>query len=302
VVIHSKGRAGDSRFITELLNVEAPALFLFVEPQEEAKYRAAYPSARLVVIDKNDQGLQYVQEKEREYALKEGWEWFWMCDDDPKGFRKTDGNGKRVRTSALDAMLFCQQLKGEGVGMVGMARASTNFPGGPEVLENKGVEWIRGLSREACQAARFRLPHLMDVDFPLQVLASGLRTRRTTLRDVDLPPDGSNKGGMFEVYKKKEILQGAMKRLEELWPGVVSVRNGKLHRRWARAFKPRSSIEGLLCFGRKVLVQEIRAAPRAGESGKVFLATEHGEKEADTLLDLGPSSPKILREKWRREA
>ena len=281
IVIHSKGRAGQSRLISQLLADGVSDLWIFVEPQDEQSYRESYPSAQLVVIDANNQGLYYVQEKERQFALDRGWLWFWMCDDDAIRFSRRD-NGKSSKTTALEAMIFSQGLAGDDVGMVGMSRSSSNFPGGKEVLENKGVEWMRGLSREACQVAQFRLRLCVDIDFALQVLQAGLRTRRTSLRDVTLPPDGSNKGGLFETYKQKGIREQAYNKLAELWPSIVSVKDGKLRRTWAMAFKPKSSTPSIrakrddlcvfiLTHGRPERVLTVTSLARHGYTGEWYL-------------------------------
>jgi hypothetical protein len=110
-------------------------------------------------------------------------------------------------------------------------------------MENKGVEWVRGISIEAFRVADYRgMKFGGDMDFSLQVLRAGLRTRRTTLCDVDLPPDGSNAGGMQAQYKESGGQLAGLAPLVAMWPGVLEIRKRKdgtiyLQRRWENAVK-----------------------------------------------------------------
>ena len=59
---------------------------VFVEPQDEAKYKLAFPDAVIVNIGANNMGLGYAKKQIHECARNGGYDVIFKLDDDTAGF------------------------------------------------------------------------------------------------------------------------------------------------------------------------------------------------------------------------
>lgn len=219
VWIATKGRA-NKPLTTALLDSEDVPYTLAVEPQDEAAYRAAYPSAKLAVLEANDQGLAYV----RNAILSQNAGPFWMLDDDIQKFGKTVGN-RNVKVGAREALegaeaLFAQQpMVAHGALEYWQYAWSSTKP----YTLNSYCDVCVWIDASRVKSLRFRPETNLkaDRDFTLQVLALGYDTMRVQAYSFAAPENGSNAGGLQAEYQASVPEQQSVAAMVRLWPGIV---------------------------------------------------------------------------------
>jgi glycosyltransferase involved in cell wall biosynthesis len=194
-----------------------------VEPQDAADYQQAYPGASRVLLERDNQGIGYARRAVLAHARATGLAWYWMLDD--------------------DITAFYQVVKGRNVKVVpsaALAGAQALFADRPDVaqaaLEYQQFAWSarRPLALNSyCDVAvcihagrtrpityRSEVDMKEDRDFTLQVLAMGYRSARVCCYAFGAPKNGSNAGGLHDVYATDGREAQASRRMAELWPGV----------------------------------------------------------------------------------
>lgn len=220
VYILSKGRAESATSPLLMHQSEIPH-FLVVEPQEAHTYQANFPFSQVLVLPKNNQGIAYA----RNYILGLNESWFWMLDDDIKGFFQRE-NKRMGRISSRQALESAESL------ILGVPKAAQG------ALEYQQLAWsttkdyaLNGYC-DVCvcihagrvQGIQYRAELALkeDRDFTLQVLAAGYRTVRVQSYGFAAPKNGSNAGGLKALYEQAEREKLAVDRLCAAWPDIVT--------------------------------------------------------------------------------
>lgn len=232
VYVPSKGRP-DSKLIAKYGNRVTPV----VEQQEANSY---CPKASCIVMMKNDQGIAYVRNLILANARERGFDWFWMLDDDIVDFyiksKKVDMPEALLTAQAIiETQTNIGQAALEYQQFAWAAKKDYNINGYCDVAVAINVEATKRLSYRA--EANLK----EDRDFTLQVLCSGRKTLRVQVVGFRAPANGSNKGGLSEIYAQPGREIKAVDKMVELWPGIVRKQvkpNGRIDCKinW-RAFK-----------------------------------------------------------------
>lgn len=222
IYVPSKGRAGMATTV-DLLEAAGLAFTIVVEPQEAEIYRAMYEGASVLELPLNDQGIAYVRQYVLENARANGFDWFWMLDDDIKMFHQIY-QGRAAKTDAKTALVGSQGifLQTPGVGIAALdyqqfawnAKQPGVLNGYAEVCVCINVYQTRniGYRKEATLKE--------DRDFVLQCLSQGIRSARVTMFAFTVPKNASNKGGLQKVYQEEGREARASKAMCELWKGI----------------------------------------------------------------------------------
>jgi hypothetical protein len=223
VLIATKGRAGQSKAITALIN-ERIEHYLFVEPQEMSTYAAAYPETqfqeRLIGLTENDKGITFARRACLQYARARQFHWFWMMDDDVSGMFLVKEN-KCVRApfsvvlkGAEDALTVLPNL---GIGALEYGQYA--WASKKDYAMNSYCDVAVLINVPRTMAINYRENCKEDRDFVLQALQLGLQSARASRFAFSAPKNGSNKGGLHDAYKAG-LENHWSKRMVELWPGI----------------------------------------------------------------------------------
>lgn len=227
IFVPSKGRSepGLSKTIVHLLN-EKIEFKLVVEPQEKEAYQKSYPEANILVLSQSNQGIAFV----RNFILKEArmlqLESFWMLDDDIRGMYKQI-NGKNQKsdfnTVLREAHLLFLSLPEIAQGALEYQQFSWSAK--KDYVMNSYCDvavWVH-VKRTAHLHYRAHVNLKEDRDFTIQILASGFNTARASRLGFSVPKNGSNEGGLQEVYAQSGREIEAVQRMCALWPEFITL-------------------------------------------------------------------------------
>lgn len=222
VLIATKGRAGRSATITALLT-DGLVPTLFIEPQDSAAYQDAYPGVPLVLLEQNNQGIGFARRAVLEHARANGLAWYWMLDDDITAFYQVV-RGRNVKVSPSTALVGAQLLFTDVAGVAQAALEYQQFAWSARravVLNGYcDVAVCINVERTAMITYRSEVDMKEDRDFTLQALATGFRTLRVCTYAFAAPKNGSNTGGLYDVYATDGREAQASQKMAEFWPGV----------------------------------------------------------------------------------
>lgn len=202
-----------------------------MEPQDVLSY-SEYEKELLTLPD-NNRGLAYSRNFVLDYARGQGSDWFWMLDDDISKFYKTVS--KRNVSVSVGKCLYLSEAIFKDNSRVAQAALeyqqfswsqskSVTVNGYCDVAVCINVKKTKGISY------RQQVELKEDRDFTLQCLSKGYLTIRTCHRAFAAPQNGSNDGGLFDVYKSGRERQ-AVDEMCRIWgPSIckpVVKKNGR---------------------------------------------------------------------------
>jgi hypothetical protein len=213
IFIPSKGRAetiSSHKFF--------PGATIVVEPQEKYLYAGKIDHA-LLTLPEAGMGIAYVRNFILNHARARGLTSYWMLDDDIKKFTFL---GKDI--AGVDALDQAEKLLSQvpKLGQGGLeygqfswgAKKPLSLLGYCDVAVFMNVRYLGKLEY------RSRLDLKEDRDFTLQVLASGHPTARASQYGFVAPKNGSNAGGLKDVYAQGGREAEASRRMALEWPGI----------------------------------------------------------------------------------
>jgi hypothetical protein len=223
ICIASKGRAGESKTISRLIEERVP-FHMFIEPDEHAKYRTAYEGCEVTwfmhVLPENDRGISFVRQFILDYARAQDWPWFWMMDDDIGQTYQVVG-GRCLKLSMKQTLEQAEDVitTRPDVAMGSLEYQQYAWSAKKPVKYNSYCDVAVLINVERTKFISYRPDCKEDRDFVLQALAIGFRSMRTCWLAFSAPKNGSNKGGLHDAYKAG-LENHWSQRMVELWPGV----------------------------------------------------------------------------------
>jgi len=220
IFIPTKSRHNNCKTAELLSNYKG--IYLVVEPQEEQLYKAKYHNNNILVLPCNDKGIVYVRNYIKKYTEQNNINDYWQLDDDITALYYRQGT-KLIKDN--NVLIKAQQQFNE-----------LNIPLGS--LEYRQYAWSANkpiILDSFCDSCvyvnntkikniyyREQVSGKEDRDFAMQVIKSGYKTGRTTLYAFSAPPNGSNQGGLKEIFydiKGKEL--NSCKKMVELWGNEI---------------------------------------------------------------------------------
>ena len=190
----------------------------FIEPKEFDLYNVP----NKVNINKNDQGISYVRNFMLNYARENKHDWVIFCDDDVNSFGIY--NGKTVKKDAsiwLEVLEKAKKLPFELIGI--------NYT--QHAWHEKTSYSINKKFAEVCVLMNIKKIHWNynentkeDRDFQMQTIKNGYGVLRFNHYWFSCPDVGSNKGGLFDLYKNKKDVQWAENLVKAWYPYAKLVR------------------------------------------------------------------------------
>lgn len=219
----------------KLLHSEGIQAILIVEPQDYKAYEDAWNEHGIIQLEKDDHGLAFARQHVLEHAsrtLTVKQPWFWMLDDDIKGIYQRDTETRRCVKSTFRAMF--KELNP-------IIQASQDAQASIEYQQFAWSTTTAGKKNSYCdvavainatkayKTAHYRTEMVLkeDRDFTLQLITSGYSTFRYQRWAFSAPRNGSNEGGLRDLYDEKGREAEAVKRMAKAWPGIVTKQEKK---------------------------------------------------------------------------
>ena len=205
IIIPTKGRAGA---VTTLKLF--PTASLLVEPQEQNKYRIAYPGVEILLLDENDQGIGYA----RNWVLDNNDGRVLMLDDDLIKIFKAECQGKYRRCEPMEIVSAIEDLMGEGIALVGIAYVASAWMKVKRYSFNTGRIWcVTGLNIDLLREKKIRYDREVDLfedfDYQAQVISKGLNTGVDNLYSFECVPMATNDGGLSGIRTNTKSYEAA---------------------------------------------------------------------------------------------
>jgi len=211
VYIPSKGRPHCKTY--SLLKESNYLATVVVEPQDEHAYRKA-GIERLLVLDRNDEGIGYSRQFILEYARKKEEEWFWVLDDDLTGLFVWNGQ-KLVKWCSLNVLTLAlgeaQKTPNLAVAGLDFRQFAWSHKGKP--LYNTQICAAVLINRDRTWAINYPNHLMEDRDFCIQAILAGYTTMRFTKYAFNTPPMGKEDGGCQLMDDRAKAMKFAVKSL-----------------------------------------------------------------------------------------
>jgi hypothetical protein len=214
VWILSKGRP--SNLSSKLFSSAGIEHTIFVEPQDEAAYRAVLlPHASLHILPQDNGGICFVRNHMLETARAMGDVPYWMCDDDIKSMAPTELVGgvprKRKGSGPSDVAACMDSIERGGLAHPEIAFAAPahvanlwafDFCGMKLDYPSFFINWVH--PGRIHRDLRWHVPGRDDTLFAGELTLTGGRTAWFTTVAVDVAPIGFSPGagGMAEYYAR----------------------------------------------------------------------------------------------------
>lgn len=221
VYIPSKGRGETLKTAHCFKHPHDP--YIVIEPQDEHSYLVG-GWKNLVILPENDQGIAYVRNWILCQAIKQGLSRYWMMDDDITKFFEYEGSKGRP----IDGEVACGKAEREltfgmpNLGQGAMEYSQFSWSQKKQVVAPGYCDVAVLMFPARVAEIRYR-PHMNlkeDRDFTLQVLNAGMLTGRAGKIAFAAPKNGSNAGGLSDLYAQAGREAEASSRMIEAWPGI----------------------------------------------------------------------------------
>lgn len=193
-------------------------LFLVVEPQEYNKYKANFPDFNIIQLPQNNKGIIYCRNFIKQFTEEKGIKYYWQIDDDISYIYKRD-NTKLVRHNPLKALIYCTSyFLDENIAVGALEYRQFAWSANKDIILNSFCDSVVFMNNILTKNMRYTEGTKEDRDFCIQTINKGLATGRITKYAFSAPANGSNKGGLKEIFYD---IQGAelntCKKMVEIW-------------------------------------------------------------------------------------
>ena len=194
--IPSKGRVNTNTY--KLFEEAGIECYHFIEPQEYDLYDVP----NKVDILENDNGISYVRNFMLDYAKQNNEEWIIFCDDDVSNFGIY--NGKTIKKGASIWNEILKKAKKLPFELVGINYTQYAWCEKDAYSINRKFAEVCVLMNINKITWKYEDNTKEDRDFQLQTIKNGYGVLRFNHYWFSCPNVGSNKGGLFDMYKNKK--------------------------------------------------------------------------------------------------
>lgn len=193
-----------------------------VEPQDLLIYKNKYPNFNYIVLPINDGGITFVRNFIKQYTEDNNIHNYWQLDDDISGLFYRDGT--RLIRSNLDCLKQAQsQFEQNKISLGALEYRQFAWSATKEIIINSFCDSCVYVNNLLLNGLRYRqyVEGKEDRDFAMQVIKLGNKTARTTLFAFSAPANGSNSGGLKEIFYDLGKEKICVDRMVELWGGNI---------------------------------------------------------------------------------
>lgn len=221
ILIPSKNRPNSKLFNS--LKTDNLLFNIIVEPQDYETYQDAGYKDNLIILPENNRGLAYSRNFILNLARNSKYSWFWMLDDDITNFYETIDNKTKI-TNPTNALSIAEDVltKQKGIGQLGLEYQQFAWSQKKDFAVNSYCDVCVCINVQATKKINYREEVLLkeDRDFTLQILSKGYQTLRVSKSAFSCPKNGSNKGGLFDIYQSDREKLSVLK-MCELWGSSI---------------------------------------------------------------------------------
>jgi len=223
IFIPTKNRVENSTLI-KFAETQNETVTIVLEPQDYEKYKIKYPNFNYLVLPINNGGITYVRNYIKQYTENNSIDNYWQLDDDITGlfYRK---DAKLIRTG-FNALINAQnEFLGNNIALGGLEYGQFAWSQTKNFVMNSFCDSCVFVDNTKTMGMRYRkyLEGKEDRDFAMQVIDSGEKTARTTLYAFNAPTNGSNAGGLKEIFYDIGKEKIAVSRMVEVWGENICV-------------------------------------------------------------------------------
>jgi hypothetical protein len=223
IFVPSKNRI-DNATLLKFAEEQNESITVVVEPQDYEKYKNKYKSFNYLVLPINNGGITYVRNFIKQYTEENSIATYWQLDDDLTGFFNREGT-KLIRTG-FDSLHSAQlQFKTNKIALGSLEYRQFAWSASKEMILNSFCDSCVYVDNSKITGLRYRdyVSGKEDRDFAMQVIKFGQNTGRTTLYAFSAPANGSNAGGLKEIFYDLDKEKIAVERMVELWGNQICV-------------------------------------------------------------------------------
>lgn len=221
IYVPSKARS-EIKLTTKALNDVNLHFYVVVEPQDAADYYKEYPEDKIVVMEKNDQGIGYVRNACKDHSLSIGADYHWQVDDNIKDFRIRE-NGKNVIKNTRNVFSAAENYIShfDNIGICSLSHIMFAFTKDTHIAINKQAYSCVLVNNSL--DIRYREDCIEDTDYSLQVLDKGYCTILFNTLIMNKAATGQYKGGNTDTVHSGEGRLNRSRKLQEYWPGAFKL-------------------------------------------------------------------------------
>jgi len=223
IFVPSKNRVANSPLI-QFAEEKKANIIVVVEPQDIDKYHARFPNFNYLILPKNDGGITFVRNFIKTYSETEGLKNYWQLDDDITGlfFREET---KLIRAGFEVLEKANVQFINAGIALGALEYRQYAWSATNDLIRDSFCDSCVFVDNTKLNGLRYRdyVEGKEDRDFAMQVIKLKHKTARTTLYSFSAPANGSNAGGLKEIFYdlgKEEI---CVSRMVELWGDKICI-------------------------------------------------------------------------------
>lgn len=223
IFVPSKNRIDNSTLL-KFAEEQNQDITVVVEPQDYENYKNKYKSFNYLVLPINNGGITYVRNFIKQYTEENSIATYWQLDDDLTGFFNREGT-KLIRTG-FDALYSSQlQFNKNKISLGSLEYRQFAWSASKEMILNSFCDSCVYVDNVKTFGLRYRdyVSGKEDRDFAMQVIKFGQNTGRTTLYAFSAPANGSNAGGLKEIFYDLDKEKIAVERMVELWGDQICV-------------------------------------------------------------------------------
>lgn len=217
IFVPSKGRANTSSLI-KLAQEQNIRLTVVVEPQEADSYLSSFPEMNYILLPLKQQGITYVRNYIKEFTERNSIGYYWQLDDDISNLYTREGT-KLTRTG-FDCLISAGNtfIKNK-ISLGALEYRQFAWSASKDLTLNSFCDTCVFVDNRLTNGMRYR-PYLEgkeDRDFAMQIIKSGGKTARITTLAFSSPPNGSNVGGLKEIFYDQGKELQCVDRMIEIW-------------------------------------------------------------------------------------
>lgn len=191
---------------------------LVVEPQDYNNYKEVYKNFNYIILDKNNMGITYVRNFIKQYTEKNNIDYYWQLDDDLTGLFYREQT-KLIRSDISILNKAAEQFIKNNISLGALEYRQFAWSANKDLIENSFCDSCVFVNNKDLLNFRYRsyVEGKEDRDFAMQVIKAGFKTGRSTLYSFSAPANGSNNGGLKEIFYDLGKEKICADRMIELW-------------------------------------------------------------------------------------
>jgi len=215
IYIPSKNRAG-STTTPQLLRESGVSFYVLVEPQDYENYQKYHPDHELLMMDKNDQGIDYARNFAKNHATENGHTYHWQLDDDVKAFRVRIDT-KNLKTTGAHVLSIVEKVTNlySNIGTAAPMYDTFAYTVPTPIKLNKMVASVMLFKNDP--EIIFRPMIIDDIDVTMQYLDKGYCTLVFARALASLPTTPNDTGGMGAEARVGQTMRTRCENLVKQW-------------------------------------------------------------------------------------